>query len=384
VRIVLNTHGDDAGSRVCILGLYDRLRDAGVNAVLNDWDNYGRYDVAVFMAYDHDLDRARQANGGIRVALADPKQAGEEHLRAARAADFLMVSSVEQRDVFCRHNRNILVYYMFPPMPPVERIHQASNPIVIGYHGNRVHLEAMRDTVKPALEELGRRRATEFWALYNVEAHGRARLGMPDQSIVKVRHVQWTAERAEGSQVSRTFYDELARVDIGIVPNQLPIRDRLSVLEHAKYDEPELAYEPFDHLVRFKASCNPGRLYPFAQLGVPVVADFAPSASQFIRDGESGFIVSSSSGWFEALEALAGSAALRTSMATHLRKSLARAYEAQVPAFLDFCRRPLVEGPPMTGGTTAEEEFARYGRYCRPAGLGRAARMLRRLRMGRP
>jgi hypothetical protein len=372
MKIVLNTHAEDPGSIVCITGLHQRLLDAGVEATLNDWDHYERYDVAVFMAYDEDMAAARKANPKIRIAAADPKQSAGSHLRVAREADFLMVSSVEQRDVFYRHNRNILIYYMFPPMRPVDRVHVDREPIVIGYHGNRVHLECMVESVKPALHALAKNRRVEFWAIYNVARSGRAVLGLPDPAVMPVRHIQWSRQ---------AFYDELARVDIGVMPNAIPIRDRLSALETTAYPEPEFVYEPFDHLVRYKASSNPGRLYPYAQLGIPVVADFAPSASQLIRDGESGFIASSPHAWFEALDALAASAALRNAMARRLREIVRDAYGRQVPEFLAFCSTPLKSGPAVFAGEpTAEDELARMGRFARPSAGGPLKRIGMRLK----
>lgn len=378
MRIVLNSHVDDPSSRAAIFGLHARLRARGVDATLNDWNGYGPYDVAVFLGYDHEIERARRENPRIRVALADPKQSRRELLEAARSADLLLVSSVEQRDVFLRQNRNVVVLYMFPPMRVRERIHTAREPIVIGYHGNRIHLECMYDGLKLALEELGRRRSIEFWAIYNIDTHGRARIGVPDEGLVPTRHIPWNDERAPDSEVSIVFYEELAKVDIGVVPSELPVRDRLRALEATAYDEPQFAYEPFDHLVRFKASANPGRLYPFAQLGIPVVADFFPSASQCIRDGESGFVVSSAYGWLEALETLADDPELRSAMARRLREDLEQAHQAQVDHFLEACERPLKPRPaPLAGRPSAEDELARWNRYPRPGGASRGSLALR-------
>ncbi|MEW5984333.1 MAG: glycosyltransferase [Acidobacteriota bacterium] len=381
MRIVLNTHANDPGTRVCITGLHRRLRERGIEAELNDWTHYDRYDVAVFMAYDHDMAAARRANPRIRIAAADPKQSDRKHLDAAREADFLLVSSVEQRDVFYRHNRNAVIYYMFPPMRPAERFHTTREPVVVGYHGNRVHIECMCETATLALNALGRTRPLEFWAIYNIERLGRAHIGVPDSSVVKVRHIQWSADVEPDTEVSRSFYEHLPHVDIGIVPNAIPIRDRLTVLEATACHEPEFMYEPFDHILRFKASCNPGRLYPFAMLGIPVVADFAPSASQFIRDGESGFVVSSAHGWYEAMETLAESAELRNRMAAALRTEVARAYDAGLETFLEFCRKPLRSRPPtIPSQTSAETELARLPRYARPRQEGILRRVWARAR----
>jgi len=383
MRIVLNTHRDDPGTRACITGLHQRLCKRGIDAELNDWEHYERYDVAVFMAYDNDMVAARQTNPDIRIGLADPKQATPEHMAAARDADFLIVTGVEQRDVFYRHNRNVLAYCMFPPMPPAERVHVDKAPIVIGYHGNRVHLECMCESVTPALNALAKERPLEFWAIYNIEALGQARIGMPDSLAMKVRHIQWSEKVEPGSEVSQSMYQELRHIDIGILPNMMPIRDRLDVLELTAYDEPEFMYEPFDYLLRFKASCNAARLYPYAQLGIPVVGDFAPSASQMIRDGESGFVACSPHGWFEALDALAASADLRNKFASGLRRSFGHEEERQLEEFLSFCTRPLKTGGQVfTGTLTAEDELARLQYYVRPGGAGLIKRIQSFLRRG--
>lgn len=358
MKIVLNSHCDDAGAQVCIWHLHQRLCASGIEATLNDWGNYDRYDVAVFMAYDHEMDRARLQNANIRVILADPKQSSLEALDAARAADGLLVSSVEQRDVFLRHNRNILVYYMFPNIAKRDKKHESKDVVIIGYHGNRVHLECMYHRCQSAINELARKRKVEFWAMYNINHLGKATVGIPDSRLMEVRHIQWSPEN---------YHAELANIDIGIVPNEIPIKKKLNLLKYSAYPSNELMYEPFDHMIRFKASCNPGRLYPYACLGIPVISDFTPSAGQFIHDGESGFIVSSPHGWFEALETLADSPQLRQTMANSLRTKLEREYNNQLEKFMIFCRTPQ-KGQPIAinGETRIEQELSSYRTCYRP------------------
>jgi hypothetical protein len=138
-------------------------------------------------------------------------------------------------------------------------------------------------------------------------------------------------------------------------------------------------YEPFDHLIRLKASTNHGRLYPFARLGIPVVTDFAPSAGQFVRDGESGFVASSPYGWLEALEALADSARLRNRFAANLRIRLDEEFDRQLDEFVAFCEAPPKPAPAVIAGwPSAEDELARLDRYASPSGP-RWRRALRRL-----
>ena len=375
MRIVLNTRSDDTAAGACVHDLGRRLAARGAAATVNDWGRYDRYDVAVFVAYDHEIDEARRQNPAIRIVLADPKQRTPEAVEAARGADLLLVSSVEQRDVFLRTNRNVLVYTMFPAIAARAKDHadRPDGAIVVGYHGNRVHLEAMAHSVRPALEELGRRRPVELRAVYNIETLGKARLGIPDERFVRVRHIQWTP----------AFPNDLAGVDIGIVPSELPVANALVALELTALPEPEFAYEPFDHLVRYKASTNPGRLYPFARLGIPVVADFTPSAAQFVEDGVTGLLASSPHGWLEALDVLAGSAELRARLAAGLRERLDAAYERQLDDFVAALALPRKPAPAVIPGALAvAEQQALLDRYAGPArsrGLARRARRLLRL-----
>ena len=362
-------------SRVCIRELQQRLQEAGIEATTNDWNHYQNYDVAIFPGYDHDLENARRQNAAIRVGLADPKQARAEWLAAARAADFLMVSSLEQREAFLRLNRNILIHYMFLRLPTQAKRHVNADAIVVGYHGNRVHLECMRDGVQLALEELGRHRRVELLMVYNMAANGRARIGLPNPSLVRHRHVQWTPDG---------YASDLASVDIGIVPAMLPIRDRLASLEASAFPEPEFCYEPFDYMIRYKASTNPGRIQPFACLGIPVVADATPSAAELIEDGVSGRLSLSPEGWFAALDDLAASASLRDTLAANLRAKIERAYERQIPRLIEFCAtlgsRPAVVLP---GAATAEADLQALPRYERPRGPGLLSQIARRLRGGK-
>lgn len=362
-------------SRVCIHELQERLQEAGVHAVTNDWDHYENYDVAIFPGWDHDMEKARRQNRAICIGLADPKQSRAEWITAARTADFLMVSSLEQRDALLRLNRNILVHYMFPRLPNQEKQQNESGEIVVGYHGNRVHLECMKGGVQLALEELGRRRSVELVMVYNIAANGRARIGLPNPRLVRHRHVQWTPD---------AYAEALASVDIGIVPATLPIRDRLASLEASAFPEPEFCYEPFDYLIRYKASTNPGRLLPFARLGIPVVADATPSACEFIEDGVSGRLALSTEGWFVALEELAASPSLRASLASNLRAKVDSAYEKQIPRLLGFCaslspRQPVV----LPGVPSVEGDLQALGHYQKPRGPGLLSRLRRRLRSRR-
>lgn len=358
MRYLLNTHRDDAGTRVCIYDLFTALQALGENASLNDWSSYKKYDVVVFMGYDHEMQRAKRENSQVKIVLADPKLSQKKYIDAARAADLLLVSSVEQRDSFLRINQNIMIYYMFPKLEPQVRSHDNHAGLTVMYHGNRVHLDAMRHTVAPALTALAREWPVEFRCIYNIRELGRADLAYLERSGVTVTHQQWNSE---------SLVKNLSLGDVGVMPNELPIRNRLSALSETAFSEGNYAYEPFDHLIRFKISANPGRLYPFACAGLPVVADFCPSAAQFIQDGESGFLASSPHGWYFALAQLAADPMLRQTCSMKLLNLLIDRYKRQAVNFVDICQRlrPCTV-PRIREAMSVETEQREYNEYRRP------------------
>jgi hypothetical protein len=386
VRIVLNTRSATAGADAGIVGLARRLQAAGVDATLDTPVSYAEFDVALFLGYDHDLERARAENPAIRVGLIDPKQSRREWVAAARAADFLLVCSVEQREAFLRLNRNILVHYLFPMMPAAPRDHRDTGAVVLGYHGNRPHLESFAGGLRDAIEALGRERPVELLAVYDVAGAGRVSdAALPDPSLVPTRHVQYGAEHAAEATVPTTFYEHLAHADIGLVPNLLPVRDRRGALRRTASADPWLAYEPFDHLLRLKASSNPNRLYAFAQLGIPVVADLTPSFTQFVLDGVSGRLAASTRGWYEALAWLAASAQRRTEVAAQLRTRLDAAYDRQIDDLLAFLAQPTLGAPPsFAEATTVEDDLADLAAYAAPSHRPGRERLRARLRGLRP
>ncbi len=310
--IVINTNYNSAGTKVCIDELLPRLTAAGHHVVRNDWQHYERYQLALFASPDAQVQRAKQRNPKLAAGIVVP-MTDYTHLQAnARAADFLIVGSLEARDEQLRYNTNIFIYHHFPETYARFKKHQASSPTIIGYHGNKEHLVNFYPSLTRALERIAQKHPIELWAIYNYQRHGRWRRHVPQG--VPVRHIQWLP----------TVYDEsLSQCDIGIVNTTIPAgRGWRHVITQpiSHYLKSEIqTYHAHDTVIRFKYPTNAGRVYPFAQLGIPVVADFAPSLSQIITDGVSGFIVNSEQGWYWALDRLISSPQLRQTMSDALR-----------------------------------------------------------------
>lgn len=304
--------------RVVLEGLVSRLEPAGHAVVRNQWDSYDGVDVTIFMARDSQVREAKQKNKKMLCGIFDPKPVYDWQRAEVRAADFLIVSSIEQRDFFLRYNKNVFIYYMFPDVPEIPKQHDKKEKIIIGYHGNKQHLDGM-PMVSRALDVLAQKYPIELWAIYNVGELGVWSRNRPKKC--PVRHIQWSPD---------VYATELTHCDIGIMPSTVPVhqfwaRPLRSLIRFLNYE----GYNRNDYIQRYKMSNNPGRLYPFVQLGIPVVTDFTPSSCQFIEQGVSGFLAGSVAGWECAIEQLIQDVDLRTTMSYSLKQTLDNHYSIQ-------------------------------------------------------
>ncbi|MDA7438034.1 glycosyltransferase [Candidatus Pseudothioglobus singularis] len=267
-------------------------------------DDFSDADYAFFMTYLADLEelkRVKELYPSLKVAIIDPR--GEQVVPYIKYCDFLIIDSIEMSDYFSKFSIPLFKYYEFPLFNTVTKNHKDKDIIVIGYHGNKVHLTSMFPKITSALKILAQESNIEFWPVYDIAKLGHWNIGVPDG--LKIRHIQWH---------SNVYTTELLDVDIGIIPSNIPIKKAVKVSRFF-LDSPE------DYVVKFKMPSNPGRLAVFAKLGIPVVADFTPSHFQFIKEGKSGFLANSSGAWYHALKKLVESAELRNDVATNMSET---------------------------------------------------------------
>ncbi len=324
MKFVINTTYNAAGT-VVLEGLVKRLQATEHSVTRNDWEHYSQYDSAIFMAPDSNIAEAKKSNPKLLCGIFDPKVTRSCQKKEVEMADFLIVSSIEQREFFLRYNKNIFIYYMFPDVPEIKKEHQDKEKIIIGYHGNKQHLDAMKD-LSWALDMLAQTYSIEFWAIYNIKKLGKWNRNTP--KVCPVKHVQWSEE---------TVVADLNKCDIGVVPSLLPAPAAFARPIESFLLNKE-GYHANDYVSRYKLTNNPGRIYVFARAGVPVVADFTPSSCQIIRDGESGMLVGTKEGWQNALEMLIKDMPMRNSLSGNLKKNLHEGYspETTFQHFLSF------------------------------------------------
>jgi glycosyltransferase involved in cell wall biosynthesis len=292
IKFLFLTDYVNAPSTMLNISLLKQLNDLE-NITIDFFNNqYQDYDVVLFMGYDPKIIDARLANPNIKVGIIDPRPSfGTENLNP----DFILANGIEMKDWYSRITPNIYVYNIYPSLQYKFRKHESSDKVIIGYHGNKVHLPAMYPRITLALDALADLFQIEFYAMYNIEKLGSWTLGLPNAKKIKVKHIQWSENNYE---------KYLSRVDVGIVPNLLPIKNLKKSKKKAVLASSIFREHEEDYLIRYKPTSNSGRIFPFVQYGIPVVSDMFPSALQMIRDGYDGFVCYSSSSWYLALKKL--------------------------------------------------------------------------------
>lgn len=281
--------------------LSDELCSAGCDVYVDNCDDGQFYDLVICSSAIGESEIRRRCSLHKLVALADPKPA---QLYLAELVDFLIVCSIEQREYFCQHNTNAIIYPMVPSFTSSKVFHRDKDFIVLAYHGNLHHLNASLDTMLSGVNMLAQYTKVELRCIYNIDLLGKWSVG--DSCVspnVTLKHLQWYPD---------CYEEYLNDVDIGLLPG-LVENKRLSISILWHYFKYYLSgCNKYDFSVRYKATSNYGRALIFAGFGIPVVAEATPSMSQLIHEGVDGFIVLNNFGWFRALKALAGDVHLRT------------------------------------------------------------------------
>lgn len=307
--------------------------------------NYANYDVVLFMGYDPHVAEARAAKPSLKIGVIDLRfmDIGDAH-----GADFAIANGVEVYDWLSNYFEHIFIYPIYPQIDGPLKKHAQKKPLIIGYHGNKIHLAASKPHIVAALEALSEQYPLELWAIYDIRSLGEMPGLMCDPQKVPTRYFQWESD---------VYEKVLAQVDIGIVPNLVPLKDEVLAKEYAEPFSPLIPSHPnADYLLRFKKTTNAGRIYVFSQLGIPVVAGMSPSAAQAIDHGVNSYLALGTAGWYHGLKKLADSAEFRAQMGGHLHADFQRGVAPNVlnRRLVEFIRR-LPPSPAASPSFQAEE-----------------------------
>ena len=260
------------------------------------------FDICIFTDFNGNIENLKSIYPSAKYVLLDPKMNNRKQVLNVRLSDLVVVSSIEQYEFASQFNKNVKIHhwyrYLETSHPELSKTNSTRDVIEILYHGNKVHLESIGNTLKPALEKLNRIHNIEFTVIYNINKLGKWKKSVPKN--VKINHVQWSEDN---------YLNIFKNSDIGVIPNFIP-ESRLQISFYLNKLYLMIRFlrtmniNKNDYKLRFKHNSNPGRLYEFAITQTPVVAEATLSLAQEVEHGTSGYLVLSESGWYSALNAL--------------------------------------------------------------------------------
>ena len=210
-----------------------------------------------------------------------------DNYKLLREIDFIIVGSVEEKDSMIKYNKNCFLFPQiekkFQKIEP--KIHTKKNKIIIGYHGNSVHLNHMHLGLKNALGRLSKELPIKLIYISNTDKHWIQGIANIEKEFKK-----WNI---------KTIINDIKTFDIGIVPN---ISE--AVNDNRLNTNMTLGLYNTDFKIRFKNKSNIGRSLVLFQCGIPVIADITPSNMHILADPNNGYAVLSEDGWYNALKNL--------------------------------------------------------------------------------
>ena len=280
-------------------------------------DNFENYDCIVFMSYKKDLEtlkKIKKKYPNIKIGVCDGK--GSIVFKYIEFIDFLVVNSIEMKLFFSKYCANIFIFNEFPDLNfKIDNLDKKKDKVIIGYHGNKMHLNSMYPDVTSAIEKLSKKYPIELHLIYNINELGIWKAGRPKNVLIK--DIQWSMN---------AMVENLSNWDLGIYFGGTPIQN---LLVTKRLSSNYFLGNNDDYFLRFKMKNNPGKIITFFQAGVPVIADLNPSALQLIDDGYNGEIAHGISSWYYKLEKLISSPELRSIYRTRSLKKIDNKYSLQ-------------------------------------------------------
>lgn len=259
-----------------------------------------KYDFAIFMGGSVNNKKAKEINPSIKIVVVDSRAGFNDDLKNI---DLLICNSLEMQIYHQYLNTEFLVYPTYPLVKSIDKINNEKK-VIIGYHGNKVHLETMYPRITQAIQNLSLNYDLEFIAMYNIDLLKKSKIITENNLGCKVTHVNFSYEN----------YKMISQADIGLVPQLIPFKENIfsrSLLK--KYNE-----SSNDYILRFKDTNNIGRHLVFAQYKIPVITDMTPSSCQLVTHGHNGYFAYGQKSWQRMIEILILNKEKRTQMGNNL------------------------------------------------------------------
>jgi hypothetical protein len=174
MKVVFTSSNFDSPSFIFYADSFKKINTMNLNCKIEikkiEEINYISYDIALFMGFLDKSVEAKQKNPEIFTGIIEPRA---DQKNSFINTDFIVVNSLESKDYFSKFHSNLFLYYTFPEVPLGKLFAHKKDKIVLGYHGNKIHLNAMYPRILSAINKLSDTMPVELWAMYNFEKLGK-------------------------------------------------------------------------------------------------------------------------------------------------------------------------------------------------------------------
>ena len=245
-------------------------------------DRSAHAEVFLLMGYDARPSEIKRSSAKSFVGIIDPRP---RQKLAFEDVDFLLPNGFESWQQWRPFNRPQEYLYL-NELVAIEsgsnRVGEGgSDPIRFGYLGNAVHLKRLKEVASASLREWTTRLPLEVWLYLS--------------SQVEEKDWDWLPVKPRVFSLGGDSLSEFLRgVDVGLVPQNKPTSnsDRVARLLRRFGSDRDNVVD-----LSFKPTTNPGRLFSFAQVGIPVVVDSTPSVNQIVGSEFREFIAFDGKSW---------------------------------------------------------------------------------------
>ena len=314
-------------SKICFLTTNRNLNTGSYRIWINDlneWLNMAGQDSKIASSVSHPdvvaSDVVICSKGDVPMALEAKKMFPDKKIGIINLSadhrdlpiDFVIVGSIEEKDSLA-HYENVFLFPLVEKMFQGQETkkHVDKSRLLIGYHGNLMHLSKFKPGLQSALESVSREMDITLRIVVSDPKFSWS-IGRPN--VENIEFVKWNLA---------TIKENLFECDIGVVPNLTNLKYDMQFKNSTK----EGLYNT-DYVLRFKNKSNAGRAFVFHQLGIPVVADITPSNLHIFGNPDCGFAVCSEEGWRKALLKLKDTKT-RQFIADNAKREFDRLYDPQ-------------------------------------------------------
>ena len=296
MKILFLTKNKKSASFIFYKESFELLKQIDKSIFINyeypeDPNEYKVYDFVFFMGGSENAKEIKSYNKNIKCILIDSRSLHEDKFDSI---DLVISNGLEN---YLYHMNKVKKNLIYPTYPRVyennilKKNNENNQKIILGYHGNKIHLNSMNPKILNAIKEISKEFKIELWAMYNVKNLGKSKIFDRHNKYFKVKHIQYSHEN---------YHNYIAKVDIGLVPQLIPQNNNFfsNILS--------IGFKNFnqsktDYLLRFKDTTNLGRHFVFSQLKIPFVSDITPSSVSYIKHGYNGFLAYTEKNWYDCI-----------------------------------------------------------------------------------